>query len=180
MTNSTAPRGALAPPSPQRSQAVEAWLAAAHPLPSAVHGEWDSDARLALLPLGKLFDAVRIPEHLIHAIAEASSPAIVSNWLGWIFNGRPVIHDPQGRRYYALVPPGTAKDWRAPAASCLGDGTYLGVPRTDLTVLEEAASVSYWAVPLTRPGWLCRTSDVQTFVMAAGCLTDEDDSEAES
>ncbi|MDT9695378.1 hypothetical protein [Streptomyces sp. P17] len=145
-----------------------------------MHREWDSEARLALIPLGRLFDAVRIAERLVHSVAGVSDPTAVNAWLGWSFNGRPVIHDPAGRRYYALVPPGTAPDWRAPAAACLGDGTYLGVPRTDLTELDEHASGSYWAVPMTRPGWLCSTSEVLTFVMVAGCLIDEDDSEAGS
>ncbi|CCK24743.1 hypothetical protein BN159_0364 [Streptomyces davaonensis JCM 4913] len=179
MTNSTARSGALTPPSPLPSGGVEAWIASAHSSPEAVYQEWDGECRLALIPLGKLFDAVRIPEHLVHGVAEVSDPSTVSGWLGWIFNGRPVIHDPAGRRYYALVPPGTARLWRAPAAACLGDGTYLGVPRTDVTGLEGHAWGSYWAVPVTRPGWLCRTSDVLTFVMVAGCLTDAD-CEAES
>ncbi|MBC2908312.1 hypothetical protein H4N64_43910, partial [Streptomyces sp. PSKA01] len=171
MTNSTTRSEALTPPNPLPAVGVEAWLASAHPSPAAVHREWDSETRLALIPLGKLFDAVRISESLVHSVAGVSEPATVADWLGWSFNGGPVIHDPAGRRYYALVPPGTAPDWRAPAAACLGDGTYLGVPRTDLTELEEHASASYWAVPLTRPRWLCRTADVLTFAMVAGCLT---------
>ncbi|MCL7425398.1 hypothetical protein [Streptomyces sp. YS415] len=142
--------------------------------------EWDSDTRLALIPLGKLFDAVRISESLVHSAAEVSEPSTVNVWLGWRFNGRPVIHDPAGRRYYALVPPGSAHGWGAPAAPCLGDGTYLGVPRVDLAEVEEHAEGSYWAVPVTRPGWLCKTADVLTFAMVAGGLSRKDDSEAKS
>ncbi len=179
MTNSTTWSEALTPPNPLVASGVEAWLASAHPSPAAVLREWDGGAWLALIPLGKLFDAVRIPESLVHSMAGFTDPATVNAWLGWSFNGGPVIHDPAGRRYYALVPPGTAPHWSASAAAYLGDGTYLGVPRTDLTGLEEDASGSYWAVPITRPGWLCKTADVQTLVTVAGGLTDEDDSEAE-
>ncbi|MFI9769581.1 hypothetical protein ACIHJG_22320 [Streptomyces sp. NPDC052415] len=148
-------------------------------MPETVHRERDSDARLTLIPLGKLFDAVRISESLVHSAAEASDPSTVNAWLGSSFNSRPVIHDPAGRRYYALVPPGTARGWAAPTAACLGDGTYLGVPRADLTV-EAHTWRSDWAAPITRPGRLCKPADVLTFVVVAGGLTRDDDSEAES
>ncbi|MFE6365813.1 hypothetical protein ACFVP3_38265 [Streptomyces sp. NPDC057806] len=180
MTNSTVPNGTLPAGSPPSTRSVAAWLASAHPSPDTVREAWDTEARLALIPLGKLFDAVRIAESLVHGVAETTDPATVNSWLGWRFNGRPVIHDPAGRRYYALVPPGTACGWRARAAACLGEGTYLGVPRTDLTDLEEHASGSYWVVPLARPGRLCTTADVLTFVTAAGSLAREDACEAES
>jgi hypothetical protein len=174
MTNSTAPTGTSAPGSPPPDETVEAWLASAHTSPDAVRMEWDSETRLALIPLGRRFDAVRLSEGLVHSVAGISEPATVNGWLGWTFNGGPVIHDPGGRRYYALVPPGTAEEWRAPAAQCLGEGTYLGVPRLDLTGLDQRTLCSYWAVPVTRPGKLCQVSDVLTLAMVDGCLTDDD------
>ncbi|MFE6332026.1 hypothetical protein ACFVOK_02230 [Streptomyces sp. NPDC057798] len=180
MKNSTTPSWAATPPDSPPMGTVDAWLASAHPSPGAVRREWDSDARLALIPLGKLFDAVRISESLVHSAAEVSDPSTVNAWLGRRFNGRPVIHDAAGRRYYTLVPPGAARGWGAPAAACLGDGTYLGVPRADLKKVEEHAKGSYWAVPITRPGWLCKMADVLTFVMVAGGLSRKDDSEAKS
>ncbi|MEV0170403.1 hypothetical protein AB0I00_04650 [Streptomyces sp. NPDC050803] len=162
MTNRTVPNGTFTSP----GETAQEWLASAHPSPSTVHREWSSAARLALIPLGRLVDAVRLGEVLVHSVAGISDPATVNDWLGWSFNCGPVIHDPAGRRYYALAPPGTAREWQAPAAACLGEGTYLGVPRTDLTELDERTRCSYWAVPVTRRGWLCRASDVLTLVMA--------------
>ncbi|MFE6337275.1 hypothetical protein ACFVOK_29285 [Streptomyces sp. NPDC057798] len=141
--------------------------------------EW-RDQGLALLPLGTLFSAVRLPGPLVRALAASVDPEDIDAFLGEALKGGPVIHGPEGRRYYALVPPGTTLDWRAPAAACLGDGTYLGVPRTDLTELEAHASGSYWAVPFTRPGWLCKTADVLALVTVAGGLAREDGSEEKS
>ncbi|MGW0368577.1 hypothetical protein ACWDZW_06570 [Streptomyces coeruleorubidus] len=88
----------------------------------------------------------------------------------------PVIHDPRFRRYYALVPHGTAKAWGTPAAECLGEGTYLGVPRADHTELDVHTQASYGVLPMPRPGHLCRPADVLALVMAGGCVDDEDES----
>ncbi|WP_328871524.1 hypothetical protein OHT76_16150 [Streptomyces sp. NBC_00287] len=166
MTNSTVPNRPLASGSPPPTESVQEWLASAHPSPAIACQEWDNETRLALIPLGRLLDAVRLSEALIHSVAGVSDPSTVNGWLGWSFNRGPVIHDPERHRYYALVPPGTAQDWRAPAAACLGEGTYLGVPRTDLTELDERTRCSYWAVPMTRPGRLCKANDVLALVMA--------------
>jgi hypothetical protein len=86
----------------------------------------------------------------------------------------PVIHDPGLCRYYALVPSGTARRWCEPIAECLGEGTYLGVPRADRTELEEQTHASYWAVPMLRPGRLCAAADVRALVVAGGYPGEED------
>ncbi|MFE6362994.1 hypothetical protein ACFVP3_23720 [Streptomyces sp. NPDC057806] len=143
-----------------------------------MHREWDSEARLALIPLGRLFDAVRIPEAVAHHAFTTHDQAVVARQLARYMHGGPVIHDPAGRRYYALVPPGTADEWRAPAAACLGEGTYLGVPRPDLTELGQGTLCSYWAVPVNLPGKLCRVSGVLTVAMAGAVAADEDDEAA--
>ncbi len=174
MTNSTVPNAALTPESPPRAHVVEAWLASAHASPAAVRRNWDSPARLALVPLGRLFDAVRVPAAIAHHAFASHDQAVVTRKLARHMRGGPVIHDPAGRRYYALVPPGTAREWQAPAAQCLGEGTYLGVPRPDLTEPDQGTLCSYWAVPVIRPGKLCQVSDVLTVVMVGGCLTEED------
>ncbi|MER7401045.1 hypothetical protein ABT373_00850 [Streptomyces sp. NPDC000070] len=100
----------------------------------------------------------------------------VSDRLARCLGGGPVIHDPGFRRYYALVPPGTARTWCEPEAACLGEGTYLGVPRGDRTEFDEQTRASYWAVPMVRPGWLCAVADVRALVWAGGCPGDEDES----
>lgn len=153
------------------------WLARAGRSPEQSQLEWRNQG-VALIPLGRLFDAVRIPESLVHSVAGVRDASTVNSWLGWSLNGGPVIHDPAGRRYYALVPPGTAQEWRPAAAQCLSEGTYLGVPHPDLTELDQGTLYSYWAVPVTRPGKLCQVSDVLTVAMVGGVLADEDDGAA--
>ncbi len=178
MTSSTARGGALAPPSPPATHEVEAWLASDHPFPLTVSPAWDGEARLALIPLGRLFDAVRISVAVAHHAFASNDVPVVARRLARHVRDGPVIHDPAGSRYYALVPPGTAPHWRAPAAQCLGEGTYLGVPRPDLTEPDQGTLCSYWTVPVPRPGKLCQVPDVLTLAMAGGALADQDEGEA--
>ncbi|GCB49490.1 DUF6415 family natural product biosynthesis protein [Streptomyces sp. NL15-2K] len=124
-----------------------------------------------MIPLGHTFDAVRLPERIVHAGAGTDDPDIVRAYLAQYLNG-PVIHDLGFARYYALVPPGSAKQWRAKVVECLGEGTYLGVPRTDRT---EQTRASYWVVPPARPGGLCRAGDALAVVIAGNYLADDED-----
>ncbi|WP_405948343.1 hypothetical protein OG588_19010 [Streptomyces prunicolor] len=153
---------------------VDGWLASAHPSPSTVWSEWSNAGKLALIPLGHSFEAVRIPEEVVHAVVRSDEPTIVSTQLAQRAGG-PVIHDPWFHRYYALVPPGTSQAWTARAADCLGEGTYLGVPRTDRTDPGEHTQASYWSVPMTQPGALCMAADLLELVILGGCLTDGED-----
>ncbi|MGR4850427.1 hypothetical protein [Streptomyces sp. LARHCF252] len=161
--------------SPPRG-AVERWLASAHPAPSGACRDWDSVTNLALIPLGRTFEAVRISEDIVQRALGHDTPPFVRTCLAQYCNGGPVIHDPGFRRYYALVPPGSARTWREPAAECLGEGTYLGVPRADRIEPDERTRASYWAVPMTRPGRLCAVADVLALVAAGGCPGQEDES----
>ncbi|MFH9006586.1 hypothetical protein ACH4E5_25550 [Streptomyces afghaniensis] len=155
---------------------VEGWLASAHPSPDTVRGEWRSVAKLALIPLGRAFDAVRLPERVVcRAVGSTDLRTVCGRLADWLDNG-PVIHDPGFLRYYALVPPGSTGAWRASSAECLGDGTYLGVPPSDHTGLNHSTKALYWAVPMARPGGLCATVDVLALVTAGGCPTDEGES----
>ncbi|WP_197972534.1 MULTISPECIES: hypothetical protein [Streptomyces] len=156
--------------------AVAEWLASAHPSPSAVRREWESAAKLALIPLGSAFAAVRLPYRIVHAAVESDDTYVVHGRLAQYLHGGPVIHDPGFCRYYALVPPGTADAWPAPVVECLGAGTYLGVPSTDRTEFDDSARSAYWLVPMTRPGRLCQAADVVTLVMLGGCLSEDDES----
>lgn len=164
----------LSSPSPRGS--VEGWLASAHPSPDTARSEWGSAARLALIPLGSLFEAVRLPEEIVHRAAGSDESSVLSERLAQYLGGGSVIHDPGFRRYYALVPPGTAQAWLAPVAECLGEGTYLGVPRADRTERDERTQASYWMVPMVRPGRLCRSGNVLALVMQGDSATHEDES----
>lgn len=174
MTNSMALRRASRPSSAPSTGGVGPWLASAHPHPAAVREAWSTDARLALIPLGHLFDAVRLPADVVHLTLASHDQAVVERRLARHLRGGPVIHDPEGHRYYALVPPGTAQDWTAPGAECLGRDVYLGVPRPDLTEPDQVTRHSYWAVPVSRPGKLCRVRDVLVLATVGGCLADAD------
>lgn len=174
MRDGTAPDGDCTASGLQLASGVPVWLASAHSAPAVVHREWGGDAGLALIPLGRRFEAVRIPESVArHALDSGDQPGVTSG-LARHLQGGPVIHDPGGQRYYALVPTGTALWWRAPAAKCLGEGTYLGVPRADLIEGDERTRCSYWAVPMAQPGELCRADDVLSLVMVGACLAEGD------
>ncbi|WP_079406081.1 hypothetical protein [Streptomyces sp. 3211] len=95
--------------------------------PAAAHAAWREHG-VAVLPLGVRFEAVRIPDGLVHGAVESSEDRVVDLPLALALEG-PVIHDARGRNHYALVAPGTALRWRSRGAvECLGDGTHLGVP----------------------------------------------------
>ncbi|MET9134692.1 hypothetical protein [Streptomyces antibioticus] len=140
-------------------------MASAHPSPDMVWDEWSSVAKLALIPLGQNFEAIRVAEDVVHNAVMSDEPPTVGARLARDLRG-PVIHDPGFRRYYALVPVGTSPEWTASGTDCLSVGTYLGVPRTDRTETHESTRGSCWSVPMTRPGHLCRAEDVLALVTA--------------
>lgn len=136
-----------------RQHAVRDWLQAGLPDPSQAAHAWTPRGGVALLPLGVRFAAVRIPERLVHAAAGSTDPAVVSEYLAQLLDDGPVIHDPQHRRYYALVPGSTAVRWHHDQADCLGSPWLLGVPRVD--AVEPYGLASYWSVPMPSAGVLC-------------------------
>lgn len=148
----------------ERQLAAAHWLLSAHPAPDRARKEWAAEGGLALLPLGTLFSAVRIPARLVHAAAGREDPAAVDAFLAEALHGGPVICDPRGRRYYALVPASTAVRWRQPGAECLGRDTYLGVPRLDAVNLNAGAWSSYWSVPMPSAAELCTPAAVAQLV----------------
>jgi hypothetical protein len=162
--------------SPFHCGTVEEWLASAHPSPDMARREWSSPAKLALIPLGKAFEAVRLPERIVHRAVACADPHGVSDRLARCLGSGPVIHDRGFRRYYALVPPGSAQAWCQPTVECLTEGTHLGVPRVDRTEFDERTHASYWAVRVAGPGHLCTAADVLALAMAGLGPTDEDES----
>ncbi|MFD5740617.1 hypothetical protein ACFXJM_25825 [Streptomyces massasporeus] len=109
--------GDFCPPPARRTGwgTAEWWLAAAHPSPDTVNREWSSAARLAVIPRGRVFEAVRVPDRIVHRALASLDPYTVNDRLDRGLGGGPVIHDPGFRRCYALVPPGTARTWPEPA-----------------------------------------------------------------
>lgn len=149
------------------------WLASAAPDPERVRGEWHGTAGLALIPLGRVCDAVRVPERIVHLVTGSADATVVSERLATHLPGGAVIRDAMYGHYYCLVPPGTSDSWACPAAECLGDSAYLGMPPTDRSVPTRYDS--YWIRPLTRPGDLCSARDVLSLVVMGACLADAQD-----
>ena len=83
-------------------EAVRDWLAGSSKRPQAAKDQWRKGG-IAALALGRRFSAVRLTEPLVHAVTTSALSATVTRVLASTLNG-PVIHDPQGRRFYALTP----------------------------------------------------------------------------
>lgn len=161
-----------------RRQATSQWLLATHPQPEQARREWTENT-VALLPLGTLFSAVRIPQALLFAIAGRMSHQETDAFLADALKGGPVICDPRQRRYWALVPgsmpakyTAAAEGWMDLGVECQGRGWYLGVPRVDVVDLNPEAWTSYWAVPMPSAGELCAPLTVARLIAAGKkCLT---------
>lgn len=164
--------GMLVHSSADRKLAVEQWLLATHPARDKARREW-KEAGVALLPLGTLLSAVRLPGHLVAAITGSEEQDDLDAFLDEALDGGPVICDPAGRRYYALVP-GTmperwrnaAEEWRELGVDCLGRDTYLGVPRVQAVEFNPRTLASYWSVPMPSAGELCAPLAVAKLIAA--------------
>lgn len=102
------------------------WLAAAHERPGAARQAWLEGAR-ALLRVGVVWDAVKVPASIIYRLADSAGPDHIQRILAEHGASGPTIADP-GRAYYLLVPAGTAANWATHGAECLGAACYLSVP----------------------------------------------------
>lgn len=178
----TAP-GVLVHPAADRRLAVEHWLLSTLSTTGRARArvEW-RDQGVAMLPLGGLFSAVRLPGDLVLAVAENSwSPAELDAFLAERLDGGPVICDPRHHRWYALVPASTPStwreevdDWREVDVDCLGRGTLLGVPPVSRAEFNPGAALSsYWSVPMESAAMLCRPLLVSRLIGAGRDRLDE-------
>lgn len=169
--------GVLVHTASDRRLAVEQWLLATQPSRDRdrARREWE-EAGVAMLPLGTLLSAVRIPGHLVVAAAGLVEHDALDAFLDEALYGQPVICDPRGNRYYALVP-GTmpvrwrkaAEEWRALGVDCLGRDTYLGVPTVRAVERDPLTLASYWSVPMPSAGELCAPPAVARLIAAGQC-----------
>ncbi|QUI32421.1 hypothetical protein H9W91_17305 [Streptomyces alfalfae] len=146
-------------------RALSNWLAHAQDGSEQAWLEWETSG-VALLPLGRRFNAVRMPEPLVYAALDTTEPQEVARFLTQVLAG-PVIYDGRtmGGTYYALVEPREQTDepraWKHEgAAPLLSDGTFLGVPRLDRTQPPG----THWIVRPAFEGDLCSERWVAAFV----------------
>lgn len=166
--------GVLVHPATDRALATEHWLLATHREPRRARLEWQQ-YQLAVLPLGGLFSAVRLPQRLVLALAGGTAPSAEADAvLAEVLEGGPVICDPHGHRYYALVPATMPTSWRDAFADwqwagveALGRGAYLGVPRVDMRTYDQRTRASYWSVPMASAATLCAPLAVARLIAAA-------------
>jgi hypothetical protein len=137
-------------PTTETQEAIGRWLASSLREPDHAYHEW-ADGHVAILRTGRRFDAVRMPQELVHAAAGSMVPDVVNGALAEVLDG-PVVCEP-GRWYFALVPPGTCEVWRSGVSVVRGRGGWLGVPGVDRIVPTPVAP--YWAVPVEQIGGLC-------------------------
>ncbi|SOR81184.1 MULTISPECIES: hypothetical protein [Streptomyces] len=173
--------GLLVHPTTDRRLASEHWLLSTLPalLRHRARLEWKQH-HVAMMPLGTLFSAVRIPSRLVVALAGSSEADCLDAFLAEALGGGPVISDPRFSRLYALVPARmsatlhqVADTWRALEVECLGRGSYLGVPRLD-AVPREHAFACYWSVPMDSAAMLCSPLTVARLIAAGKhCLAME-------
>ncbi|MEV5975775.1 hypothetical protein [Streptomyces sp. NPDC052114] len=158
--------------SPALVSAITDWFACTLQTPEQARREW-ADTGIALLPLGHRFDAVRLPDALVHASVGSTAAEEVSRRLGQLLRG-PVIYDGRtmGGTYYALIRPIERSVWRhQDIAPRLGTDTYMGVPR--LTRTEPPGT--YWVVRPRFQGDLCDLPAVESLVTAGHAVLSEAD-----
>ncbi|MFI1723958.1 hypothetical protein [Streptomyces sp. NPDC020489] len=167
--------GVLVHTSADRRLAIEHWLLSTLPGPGRDRArmEW-RELGVAMLPLGGLFSAVRLPGRLVQALAATAAPAAVDAFLADALDDGPVICDQHGgSRYYALVPgsvPRTwrqaCEEWRAQDVDVLGRETILGVPAINAVDPTAPELASYWSVPMPSAAMLCRPLLVARLIAA--------------
>ncbi|EPD63194.1 hypothetical protein [Streptomyces sp. HGB0020] len=170
--------GVLVHPCSDRRLAAEHWLLSTSRNRDRTRAEWRRHG-IAMLHLGALFSAVRLPEPLVLALVDKPwDPALVDPLLKDMLDG-PVICDPRHHRYYALVPASVpvtwrqaVEEWREVDVDCLGRGSILGVPRLDADRYDGQAS--YWSVPMQSAGVLCAPLHVARMIAAARHLLHEE------
>ncbi|MFE2042562.1 hypothetical protein ACFXAZ_16865 [Streptomyces sp. NPDC059477] len=179
----TAPMNYFATATAGLRLAGEQWLLSTLDSPGRdrARKEWQEHG-LALLPLGTLSAAVRLPGAVVAAVTGDDTPSdAADDTLAEILDDGPVICDLHSARYYALVPPSTPRtwrdaieEWRSLGVDALGHGTYLGVPHPALTEPDRRSCASYWSVPMDPPPTLCSPLHVARLIAAARHLLAEE------
>lgn len=140
---------------------ITGWLARAHDHPDRARSEWTRHG-VALLPLGRLFSAVRLGSRLVHAAVGSEDLAVITEELEFRLDG-PVIHDSLaiGQPFYALIQWHAGVAWEEDEDTpCLGDGVHLGVPRLE----RVQPPGTFWLIRPQYDGDLCRPESVRRLI----------------
>ncbi|MEV0266750.1 hypothetical protein AB0I49_36125 [Streptomyces sp. NPDC050617] len=109
----------------------------------AAESEWWRRG-VALFLVGPAWDAVKLPERLVHGVAAGSGRGRVRAMLHGLGVTGPVAR--VGASYVVLVPPGTAAEWNA-AAECVSttarEAHYMGLPSPHSCEGPRA----HWVIP---------------------------------
>lgn len=149
---------------PERQLAVTHWLLGAAEDQDLARSQWDDQGGTALLACGGILATVRIPAHMVWAVANTDELEKVDAFLRQWFDGGAVFMDLHAQMYYALVPGSAAWRWNDrdfPGVECLRSDNYLGVPAIRLTKPKGRA---YWCRPMESPGDLCFVDEVEELV----------------
>ncbi|MGA4841779.1 hypothetical protein [Streptomyces sp. G45] len=140
------------------NKAISAWFAQAHPSPLKAYAEWRQHG-VALLPLGRRFDAIRVAAARVHVAVGSSAPSTVAAALADWLHG-PVVRDqrPAHGPYYVLISP--AEQWVGDER--LSTTTYLGIPR-----VGDPGEIITWVVPPAYPGALCDIARLRALLLLA-------------
>ncbi|MET9867875.1 putative ATP-grasp-modified RiPP [Streptomyces sp. NPDC006386] len=114
------------------------------------------------MPLGERFAAVRIASRIVHAAVRSEDQDRVATALSELLGGA-IIYDRRvaGGTYYALVAGHAGPAWAYDdVVTCLGHGTYLGVPRIE----RRRPPGTHWVVPPRYEGNLCPPRSVLDLV----------------
>lgn len=167
--------GVLVHSTADRRLAVEQWLLSTTQQRETARQEW-TDTGVALLPLGGLMSAVRLPGRLVLPLtdADAAPSRELDAFLAEVLGEGPVICDPRSLAYYCLVPASIPQAWQdaTPAwkpldVGVLGRDAHLGVPRTDRAGLDPDTYAPYWSVPMPSMGVLCEPTLVARLIERA-------------
>ncbi|MCX5409878.1 hypothetical protein OHA37_39305 [Streptomyces sp. NBC_00335] len=122
------------------------WAARSHLHPAQVWREWDDVLGVALLPAGRLWDAVALPYRQLQAVAQDLAPY-------GLLEDSAILADLAVDRCYLFTPVGTAARWDVPGTTALGEGWWLvaskpgGRQRRTGTWVQEPG----WQTALTDP-----------------------------
>ncbi len=131
--------------------AAREWLALADTDPEHAYTWWDSNPDgYAIMPLGRLFDAVEL------------STVLAASVLGRPGTEGPALRDDLTGLVYVLVPPSTAETWPHNLGLCLGSLRYLRVP----AVTRCTQPGLYWVTPPDGSGRLTDPAVLVTAITA--------------